>query len=192
MQGEETVYVFEEAVAFAVQAHKGMVRKAGKHPYILHPMEAAVIVGSMTDDPEVLAAAVLHDVVEDANVTLTEIRDKFGERVMDLVASETEYKRVYLPAADTWQIRKNEAVELLRATDDIGVKMLYLGDKLSNLRSISRGLKDQGEAYWQQFNQTDPKKHHWYYRAIAEATQELSCYGVWQEFDQLIYEIFEK
>lgn len=186
------VSIFEDAVAFAVQAHKGMVRKASKQPYILHPMEAAVIVGSMTDDQEVLSAAVLHDVVEDANVTLTEIRGKFGERVMDLVASETEYKRVYLPAADTWQTRKNEAVELLRATDDIGIKMLYLGDKLSNLRSISRGLKDQGEAYWQLFNQKDPQKHHWYYRAIAEATRELSRYDVWQEFDRLIHELFEK
>lgn len=185
------MHFFEEAIAFAVQAHNGMVRKASPHPYILHPMEAAVIVGSMTDDQEVLAAAVLHDVVEDANVALIEIREKFGERVMDLVASETEYKRVYLPAADTWQTRKGEAVELLRATDDIGIKMLYLGDKLSNLRSIHRGLKAQGEDFWQQFNQTDPQKHHWYYRSVAEATQELSCYDAWQEFDRLIRELFE-
>lgn len=184
--------IFEEAAAFAVQAHNGMVRKATQHPYILHPMEAAVIVGSMTDDQEVLAAAVLHDVVEDANVTLLEIREKFGERVMDLVSSETEYKRVYLPAADTWQTRKSEAVALLKATDDPGVKMLYLGDKLSNLRSISRGVKARGADFWQLFNQKDPKKHHWYYRAIAEATRELSCHDAWQEFDQLIHELFEK
>ena len=72
------------------------------------------------------------------------------------------------------------------------MKKLYPGDKLSNLRSISRGLQDRGEAYWQQFNRTDPKKHHRYYRAIVEATQELSCYGAWQEFDRLIHEIFEK
>lgn len=184
--------IFEEAVAFAVQAHKGMVRKASPQPYILHPMEAAVIVGSMTDDQEVQAAAVLHDVVEDANVPLAELREKFGQRVMELVASETEDKRVHLAAADTWQIRKSEALELLRATGDTGVKMLYLGDKLSNLRSISRGVKIWGEAYWQQFNQTDPEKHHWYYRAIAEATRELACYDAWQEFDKRIYELFEQ
>lgn len=183
--------IFEEAIAFAVRAHKGMVRKVSKQPYILHPMEAAVIVGSMTVDQEVLAAAVLHDVVEDANVTLMEIREKFGQRVMDLVASETEDKRVHQPAADTWQERKSEAVELLRATDDIGVKMLYLGDKLSNLRSIRRDLKAQGNVFWQQFNQTDPRKHHWYYRAIAEATRELSCYDAWQEYDRIICELFE-
>lgn len=184
--------VFEEAISFAARAHGGMVRKASQQPYILHPMEAAVIVGTMTDDPQVLAAAVLHDVVEDAGVTLQELREKFGDRVMELVASETEIKRADIPAADTWQTRKSEALELLRATDDIGVKMLYLGDKLSNLRSISHGVKIQGEAFWQYFNQKDPGMHHWYYRAIADATRELSGYAVWQEFDGLIRELFEK
>lgn len=183
--------IFEEAITFAVRAHAGMVRKASSQPYILHPMETAVIVGSMTDDQEVLAAAVLHDVVEDANITLAQIRETFGARVMNLVASETENKREHLAAADTWQIRKQEAVELLKATDDIGIKMLYLGDKLSNLRSIYRGLNTRGAAFWQHFNQTDPQKHHWYYRCIAEATRELSCYDAWQEFDKLICELFE-
>ncbi len=182
--------LFEEAAAFALHAHQGMVRKAGNQPYILHPMEAAVIAGTITDDQEILAAAVLHDVVEDAGITLVEIQKKFGERVMELVASETEYKRVYLPAADSWQIRKNEALELLRATDDIGVKILYLGDKLSNLRSIYRGVKSQGEAYWQHFNQKDPQKHYWYYRSIADATRDLSESTAWQEFDSLIQRTF--
>lgn len=183
--------IFEEAAAFALRAHKGMVRKGSGHPYILHPMEAAVIVGSMTDDQQLLAAAVLHDVVEDANVSMIELRDQFGDRVAELVASETEDKRAHLSAVDTWHIRKKEAIELLEATDDVGVKMLYLGDKLSNLRSIYRGVKEQGKGYWQHFNQKDPQKHHWYYRSIANALGELSCYEAWQEFDRLIRELFE-
>ena len=52
-----------EAIAFAVKAHDGMRRKKSDAPYILHPMEAAVIVGTMTDDQHLIAAAVLHDVV---------------------------------------------------------------------------------------------------------------------------------
>lgn len=185
------MHLFEEAVTFAVQAHAGMIRKASRQLYILHPLEAAVIVGSMTDDQEVLSASVLHDVVEDAGVSLVEIQEKFGDRVMNLVASETEYKRAYLPAADTWQTRKSEAIELLRTSGDLGVKMLYLGDKLSNLRSIYQGVKCQGAAFWQFFNQKDPEKHHWYYRSIADATRELSGYDAWQEFDRLIRELFE-
>ena len=189
---KKTASVFDEAAAFAMQAHAGMVRKAGGLPYILHPMEAAVIVASMTDDQELLAAAVLHDVVEDAGITPEQIQEKFGKRVRDLVASETENKREHLPAGDTWQIRKEEAIAELRNSEDLGVKMLFLGDKLSNLRSISRGWKKQGEAFWQQFNQKDPQKHHWYYRSVADATRELSVFDAWKEFDGLIDEVFEK
>ena len=62
-----------EAIAFAVKAHDGMRRKKSEAPYILHPMEAAVIVGTMTDDQNLIAAAALHDVVEDADITIDEI-----------------------------------------------------------------------------------------------------------------------
>ena len=78
-----------EAISFAVKAHDGMRRKNSNNPYILHPMEAAVIVGTMTTDQDVIAAAVLHDVVEDANITIEEIEEKFGKRVRELVESET-------------------------------------------------------------------------------------------------------
>ena len=79
-----------EAIAFAVQAHDGMRRKKSESPYILHSMEAAVIVGSMSDDQNLIAAAALHDVVEDAGITIEEIETRFGKRVRELVGSETE------------------------------------------------------------------------------------------------------
>ena len=95
-----------EAIVFAAKAHDGMRRKKSEVPYILHPMEAAVIVGTMTSDQELIAAAALHDVVEDAGITLAEIEEKFGRRVRDLVASETEDKRETLRPEATWRIRK--------------------------------------------------------------------------------------
>ena len=70
-----------------MKAHDGMRRKKSEAPYILHPMEAAVIVGTMTDDQNLIAAAALHDVVEDANITIDEIEVKFGKRVRKLVGS---------------------------------------------------------------------------------------------------------
>ena len=76
-----------EAIAFAVKAHDGMRRKKGESPYILHPMEAAVIVGTMSDDQDLIAAAALHDVVEDAGITLDEVEARFGKRVRELVES---------------------------------------------------------------------------------------------------------
>ena len=182
----------EKALDFANRVHCGMVRKGDPLPYILHPMEAAVIVSSMTRDQNVIAAALLHDVVEDANITPEELEREFGSRVAGLVASETENKRENLSPGDTWMLRKQESVDFLRRCDDIGVKMLYLGDKLSNVRAISRGIRAEGDAFWQRFCQKDPEKHHWYYRSICDATAALCEYPVWQEFNRLICELFCK
>ena len=181
-----------EAMAFAVQAHDGMRRKKSTVPYILHPMEAAVIVGTMTDDPNVIAAAVLHDVVEDAGVSMEEIEARFGRRVRELVASETENKRTDLPAADTWRIRKEETLAVLKETQDMGVLMLWLGDKLSNMRAIYRDLKVEGDAMWQKFNQKDSRAHGWYYKSIARLTERLSHTSAWIEYNTLTELVFGK
>ena len=73
--------IFERAVIFAVNAHSGMTRKGSRTPYILHPLEAAVIASTLTEDEEVLAACVLHDTLEDTPVAAEELRGDFGERV---------------------------------------------------------------------------------------------------------------
>ena len=118
-----------EAIAFAVKAHDGMRRKKSEAPYILHPMEAAVIVGTMSEDQNLIAAAALHDVVEDAGITIEEIEERFGKRVRELVESETEDKRADLPPAATWRIRKEESLAVLKNTDDIAVLMVWLATR---------------------------------------------------------------
>lgn len=85
--------LLSEAIIFAANAHEGQFRKGTQIPYILHPMETAAIVGTMTTDDETLAGAVLHDVVEDTDATADEIEELFGRHVAALVASESENKR---------------------------------------------------------------------------------------------------
>lgn len=179
-----------KATIFAVNAHDGMKRKTNKNPYILHPMEAASIVSTMSESQELIAAALLHDVVEDAGITEEHIETEFGKRVAQLVLSETENKRSDLPADATWEIRKQEAITLLKNTVDIDVKKLYLGDKLSNMRSFYREWKLSGDEMWQKFNQKDKGKQEWYYRSIADATSELSNFDAWQEYTFLVEKIF--
>ena len=104
---------YERAVDFALDAHRGQRRKDGSI-YILHPLEVSVIAGTMTRDEDVLAAAVLHDTVEDTPVTAQDILDNFGEKIAELVAHETENKRPELPAAETWKIRKEESLAVLK------------------------------------------------------------------------------
>ena len=181
-----------EAIAFAVKAHDGMRRKKSDAPYILHPMEAAVIVGTMTDDQNLIAAAVLHDVVEDAGITIEEIEEKFGKRVRELVESETEDKRADLPPSDTWRIRKEESLEVLKKSDDIAVLMVWLGDKLANMRAIYRDFKVEGVAMWQRFNQKDVNEQAWYYRSIAKLTERLSDTSAWLEYKTLTEFVFGK
>ena len=182
--------LLDEAIIFATRAHSGQVRKGTTTPYILHPLEAAAIVASMTDDQEIIAAAVLHDTLEDAHISVGEIAEKFGPRMAALVQSETENKRKDLPASETWLTRKQETIEHLSNERDIAVKIIALADKLSNIRAMYRDQLALGDKLWERFNQHDPKMHGWYYRAIADATSELAHYPAWQEYSQLVEKVF--
>ena len=179
-----------EAIAFSTMAHDGMRRRNGSTPYILHPMEVGAIIGTMTNNQEVIAAGFLHDVVEDAGISIEEIGEKFGARVMELVASETENKREELPPEETWQIRKEESLEKIRTTDDIEILMLWIGDKLSNIRAIYRDFLIEGNAIWNKFHQSDVNIQAWYYRSILKYTARLSDTIAWNEYKTLVEKIF--
>lgn len=181
-----------KAIIFATKAHDGMRRKSSSIPYIIHPLEAAVIVSTMTEDQEVIAAAVLHDVVEDTQITSEQILSEFGKRVQELVASETENKRNEIPSQLSWKIRKEESLEVLKNATDINVLKVWLGDKLANVRSLYEEYKLKGNDLWLKFNQKDQNEQAWYYFSIAEYTKKLSNYRAWQEYNDLIKIIFEK
>ena len=153
---------------------------------------AAVIVGTMSDDQNLIAAAALHDVVEDAGISIEEIEARFGKRVRQLVESETEDKRADLPPTDTWRIRKEESLEVLKNADDISVLIVWLGDKLANMRSIYREFKEEGNGMWQRFNQKDVAEQAWYYRSIVTLTERLSNTSAWLEYKTLTELVFGK
>lgn len=183
--------VFDEAVCFAVRKHSGQVRKLSTVPYIVHPLEVAAIVGTMTDDKEILAAAVLHDTVEDTDTTPEEILEHFGKRVYLLVSTETEDKREDRPPAETWELRKEETLLILENTKDIGVKMMWLGDKLSNIRSFRRQYDKIGHKVWQSLNQKDPAKQGWYYSMVAKYLSDLKDFDAYREYVSHVNHIFK-
>ncbi len=183
--------IFEKAIIFAVNAHRGMVRKLAESPYITHPMEVAAIASTMTSDEQVLAAATLHDVVEDTDVTMEEIRGEFGERVAFLVAGDTEDKLAERPASETWKERKMQTIQHLKSCTK-EEKIIVLSDKLSNIRSLYRERNIRGESMWSCFNQKDPKLQHWYYKTIADSLSELSEYEAYREYNRLVSLLFQK
>lgn len=160
--------IVEEAIIYATIKHQGVLRKFSDTPYILHPLEVAQIISTLTDDREIITAGILHDVVEDTDGTLEEIEEKFGKRVRDIVSSESENKYPEEDPHTTWKRRKDESLQALKRTTDTGVRMLWLADKLANIRTLARMYSEHGDAMWANFNQSDPTLQCWYYTSIAE------------------------
>lgn len=187
---DETISLMDRAIVFATRAHSGTYRKGTKIPYIVHPIEAAAIVATMTDDPDMIAAAVLHDVVEDTDATLEEIRFFFNERIAKLVEAESEDKRKDLPPQETWMVRKMETLNFLRYEADRDAKILALADKLSNMRAVHRDQNTIGDKLWERFNEKSKEKHGWMYRQVADALSDLKDTFAWQEYDDLVRKTF--
>ena len=182
--------LLDRAIIYAVHAHAGTERRGKGFPYIVHPMEAVEIVATMTSDQELLAAAALHDTVEDTDVTVEDIRREFGDRIANLVASESDTFEEGVSEEDSWHSRKRAAIErLANASHD--AKIVALGDKLSNMRAIARDYAVQGDAFWNIFHAKDPKDHEWHYRGLAESLKELSDTFAYKEFESLINKVFQ-
>ena len=181
--------LLDRAIIFAVRAHAGTERRGKGFPYIVHPMEAVEIVATMTPDQELLAAAVLHDTVEDTDVTIEQIRTEFGERVASFVAAESDEPHQRPDSVENWHDRKQAAINrIARASRD--AKIVALGDKLSNMRAIARDYALQGDALWDLFHAKDPKDHEWHYRGLAAALSELHDTFAYKEFENLINQVF--
>ena len=181
--------LLDRAIIFAVHAHAGVERRGKGFPYIVHPMEAVEIVATMTSDQELLAAAALHDTVEDTDTTVEQIRAEFGDRVAELVAAESEPPHEKRDSIENWRARKQIAIDRL-AVASRDTKIVALGDKLSNMRAIARDYAMQGDALWNLFHTNDRKDHEWRYRGLAASLFELHDTFAYKEFEQLINQVF--
>ena len=183
--------LLDRAIIFAVNAHAGTERRGKGFPYIVHPMEAVEIVATMTSDQELLAAAALHDTVEDTDVTVDQLREEFGDRIASLVASESDTFQDGVSEEDSWHDRKRAAINRL-ASASHDAKIVALGDKLSNMRAIARDYSVMGDALWNIFHAKDPKDHEWHYRGLADSLRELEDTFAFKEFEGLIDKVFKK
>ena len=181
--------LLDRAIVFAVRAHAGTERRGKGFPYIVHPMEAVEIVATMTPDQELLAAAALHDTVEDTDVTIEQIRTEFGERVASFVAAESDEPHQSRDSIENWRARKQAAINRIACASH-DAKIVALGDKLSNMRAIARDYAQQGDQLWALFHAKDPKDHEWHYRGLADALSELRDTFAYREFENLINQVF--
>lgn len=122
-----------QAASFAATKHAGQRRKGSRgEPYINHPVEVANIVVNVgrIDDDDVIAAALLHDTVEDCDVTFEEISDRFGSQVADYVRELTD--DMSLPKSERKRLQVEHAPHM-----SLGAKQIKLADKISNIRDIT-------------------------------------------------------
>lgn len=177
--------VIEKAIAFATRAHEGQVRKGTARPFITHPLEVGKIVSTMTNDEEVISAAILHDTIEDCEqVTEEMIRQEFNARVAELVSQESEDK------SKTWMERKSHTIAHLKVAPR-EIQMIGLADKLSNMRDIDRDYPECGEELWNRFRMKDKQVIGWYYKSVRDSLRDaLQDREAFQEYCRLIEKNF--
>ncbi len=133
LPGADTRLV-EKAYVFAARAHAGQVRRSGE-PYLSHPMSVAYILAKMKLDLPTIAAGLLHDTVEDTNVTIEEIRHIFGDTVAEIVDGVTKIS--HLPVKSKVQKQaENFRKMLLAMAEDLRVILVKLADRLHNMRTL--------------------------------------------------------
>ena len=187
-----TPTLLETAVNIANKAHSGQTRKGSEIAYIIHPMEAAAIASSILIqldmyDENIVAAAVLHDTLEDTELTVADLKEYCSQKTVDLVLVQSEDK------SKSWKERKQHTIETLKnSTRDIDVLIVHLADKLSNMRSINRDVNIIGDELWDRFNQKMKSEQGWYYKSILENLVGLEDVEEYKEYKLLTEKVFGK
>jgi guanosine-3',5'-bis(diphosphate) 3'-pyrophosphohydrolase len=141
----ESPPIVHDAYRVAATAHGGQLRKGGDRPYIEHPLRVAALLRGAGFGPEVIAAALLHDVVEDTEMTVEDVANAFGERVAQLVEALTEDKEI-----EPYARRKHGHRAKVEAAGGEALA-IYAADKLANVRDLRAAYAAHGEAVASRF-----------------------------------------
>lgn len=175
-----------DAIQASLEAHKDQLRKLDFDAYVAHPLEVAIILAQNGADEDVISAGILHDTVEDTEMTLEALADRFGQRIADIVSGCTEP-----PQTVPWKERKRWAIDHVTHTASRDVVMVICADKLSNMRSIARNYRLHGSRVWQGFHAPYAWQK-WYYQEMLKALSPISDTAMYKELEQLIHEVFNE
>src|ERR1700732_4366502 len=133
--------LIRKAYEFSQKHHAGQSRASGE-PYLVHPLEVALVLAQMKMDPVAIAAGLLHDSVEDTSVTIVDIRKEFGEQVAHIVEGVTKISAIDFASREEQQA-ENLRKMMLAMVDDIRVVMIKLADRLHNMRTLEHLAPDR-------------------------------------------------
>ena len=161
--------IVSKALIFAAEHHQYQHRKGTKIPYMTHLLNVCKIVAENNCSDEVLAAALLHDVVEDTEVTIEQVEEIFGKQVAEIVRGATELDKLekkVIEKESSWLERKKHTIHFLQHEASTDQLLVSAADKLDNLRSIVYDYNKFGEKLWSRFN-ASKEQQSWYYTSIA-------------------------
>jgi GTP diphosphokinase / guanosine-3',5'-bis(diphosphate) 3'-diphosphatase len=131
---QDDLTIVKKAYDYSLKHHEGQTRASGE-PYLVHPLEVALVLADMKMDPVAIAAGLLHDSVEDTSVTIVDIRKEFGEQVAHIVEGVTKISKIDFATREEAQA-ENLRKMMLAMVDDIRVVLIKLADRLHNMRTL--------------------------------------------------------
>lgn len=144
IEDEEQISVIKKAYDFASGKHAGQLRKSGE-PYIIHPLNVALILSKIYADYETISAALLHDVLEDCDCTVEEMEDKFGINITRLVTGVTRLSRINFSTENEYLIDYYKKI-IVGMSEDVRVIIIKLADCLHNMRTLWALPEDRQKA----------------------------------------------
>src|ERR1700676_2947440 len=131
---QDDLSIVKKAYDYSLKNHEGQTRASGE-PYLVHPLEVALVLADMKMDPVAISAGLLHDSVEDTSVTVVDIRKEFGEQVAHIVEGVTKISAIDFATREEQQA-ENLRKMMLAMVDDIRVVLIKLADRLHNMRTL--------------------------------------------------------
>ncbi|HWH07267.1 MAG TPA: HD domain-containing protein [Candidatus Paceibacterota bacterium] len=172
------ITLIEKALRIAVTAHAGQVRKEGNIPYIVHPVMVAHALAVRGFEDTVVAAALVHDVLEDTEFTEEALVQELGEAVHAIVRAVTNDDSL------SWEEKKRAYIESVRLGPD-GAKAVATADKIHNAESLIRAHEELGSALWEKFNASKEQKL-WFEEAMLAMLEETWSDPLIEEYRVLV------
>lgn len=175
--------IIEKALQMASRAHQNQYRKNTDIPYIAHPVAVGMMLMKEGYSEELVAAGILHDTVEDTDLTLEDMIREFGSGIAEIVAGCSEPDKS-LP----WKERKEHTIEFLKTAPE-EIRVVACADKLHNIRSILKDYEQVGDEVWRRFN-AGKEEQKWYYTSIVESLGWQSSFPLLQELQKQVKRLF--
>ena len=173
----------EYAIYYATKAHKGQRRKMEDIDMIFHPFTVGMILQRNGQNEDVVAAGILHDVVEDTEKTFEDIENEFGKTIRDYVYDASEPDKTL-----SWKERKLHTINHIKNAP-LGSKLIVACDKISNLEDALSNMKKYGE---DKVLNRNPEEQEWYYTSVYE-----SCINgvdknneIFKRYEKVLKELF--